>query len=129
MKLLLSLLICIGVSVWVSADCIEDNGYLGCPVVSTVAVETNDLVWREFVPGYYRNHLTWAGDFSRESYVYDLHYTTYVVIVANCDNSGPIKFFRKWEKSYHEITWLEPKDGIQMGLRANGLAVWRREEK
>ena len=119
------------------AVCDENDSYHGCPTVSTVTVETDEVVWKRFEP--VRNDYSVVITFLRaeqpESYVYDLERTTDVVVVAQVkpdgERSEPIVFLRKYIKKYHEVEWEKPpylERNIQFGYRKDGMVVWRKRK-
>ena len=121
----------------VLAVCDEDDSYQGCPTVSTVTVETDEVVWKQFEPVRRTQYNVVTFLFRAEqleSYVYDLERTTDVVVVAQVkpdgERSEPIIFLRKYIKEYHEIKWMGFHDNdFQIGYRKDGMVVWRNRKR
>ena len=119
------------------AVCDEEDSYLGCPTVSTVTVETDEVVWKQFKSGGQRNFNVFTFSIEaeqKESYVYDLKRTTDVVVVAQVkpdgERSEPIVFLRKYIKQYHEIEWwlVRAHSEYELGYRKDGMVVWRKRK-
>ena len=134
MKYLLTLLVMLFSVNLAVAVCDEDDSYHGCPTVSTVTVETDEVAWKQFETWYKNIHSVTISFMEQpENYVYDLKRTTDVVVVAQVkpdgERSEPIVFLRKYIKEYHEILWLPEEDeNFQIGLRKNGIVVWRKRK-
>lgn len=109
--------------------CTARDGYLGCPTVSTMTLETDQYVWQEFRGGLKGEFGILYDSDPKATDVYSVRATTEVVVVAECKwltgkRREPVKFYRKWIKTEYAIRWsLEAFPCVQGGFLQAGMRI------